>query len=265
MADEITSMMASLGMEDMNIPELKLVQATGGDYAKEIGAVPGKFFVSTTNEIYDNITVQVMIVTKQRTFWGRTEINDEPPICSSNDGLTSIEGQSCKGDNAHPACQHYRERASMDKEERRKECQLGYVVLALDTNGMPLIVRLMGISADTARDLNFLLTSNKAIRGNRGGFYFQITSVKKKTSSGEAFMFKFNLAKDNFPGPEAQAEYRRIAVEMKLLAPAPGTTAPKIAGPDQNQKALNPGDEKQTITPGEVGEAEQLIGDLTKI
>ena len=38
----IANMMSSLGMEDMNIPELKINQATGGDLIKEAGAKLGR-------------------------------------------------------------------------------------------------------------------------------------------------------------------------------------------------------------------------------
>lgn len=228
-SEPMRTMMSSLGMDDMNIPELKINQATGGDYAKEtLKATLGQMYVSTTGETYDSIDVQVLMVARNQTFWGRSDITDEPPICASLDGITSLDGQICK------ECQHYRERASMDKEERRKECQRGYVVLALDENGLPLVVRLMGISADAGRDLNFLLVT-KALRTNRAGFFFHIISLKKKTAAGEAWMFKFNLVKEKFPSAEQQVEYMKVASDMKLLQPAPEamritqTTEPEIA------------------------------------
>jgi hypothetical protein len=232
--DRITVMMASLGMEDMNIPELKLIQATGGDYAKkEANAKPGQFFVSTTNELHDNVNVQVLMVSKQRTFWGRTDITDDPPICSSLDGTNSIDGQTCK------ECPHFRERAAIDKEERRKECQLGYVVLALDENQMPLVIRLAGISADAGRDLNAMLYFNKGIRANRGGFFFRITSWDKKSASGNAFAFKFTLLKDKFPAVELQQEYMRVAGDMGLLKPVePVPVSQRIAETIADPKPL---------------------------
>ena len=210
--DKVASLMSSLGMEDMNIPELKLVQGVGGDYAKASGAKLGQFFVSTTNDIYDKLDVQVLHVAKQRTFWGRTDITDDPPICSSTDGITSLEGQPCK------QCQHYRERASMDKDERRKECQLSYMVLALDINQMPLIIRLSGISADAGRDLNAMLYFNKGLRSDRGGYFFRISSFEKKSAAGTAYAFKFTLQKEEFPDETMKLEYKRVAQDMRLLA-----------------------------------------------
>jgi hypothetical protein len=211
--EKITQMMSSLGMEDMNIPELKINQATGGDFAKEsLKAQLGQMYVSTTGDVYDQVDVQVFMVNKNRTFWGRTDITDDPPICSSLDGLTSVDGQVCK------TCQHFRERANPDKDERRKECQTGYVVLALDTNQMPLVIRLNGISADTARNLNTQLYYNKGVRANRGGFFFRITSMKKKTAAGEAWMFNFTLLKDKFPDESMRLEYHRVASDMGMLA-----------------------------------------------
>ena len=58
----------------------------------------------------------------------------------------------------------------MDKEERRKECQAGFVVLALDEQQMPLVIRLNGISADAGRNLAYQAFWNKALIANPGGF-----------------------------------------------------------------------------------------------
>ncbi len=229
--EKINVMMASLGMDDMNIPELKINQATGGDYAKEsLKANLGQMYVSTTGDIFDQVDVQVLMVQKNRTFWGRTDITDDPPICSSLDGVTSVDGQICK------ACQHYRERASMDKEERRKECQTGYVVMALDENQMPLVIRLMGISADAGRDLNAMLYFNKALRTNRGAFYFRVSTMKKKTAAGEAWMFKFLIQKEKFPSNDFQLEYARVAKDLGLLA-APAAPEQITQGEAESQEA----------------------------
>ncbi len=225
---QVNTMMSSLGMEDMNIPELKLIQATGGDYAKsQAGAKIGQFFVSTTNELFDTVDVQVLTVSKNRTFWGRTDITDDPPICSSLNGTTSVDGTPCK------ECPHYRERASLDKEERRKECQIGYVVLALDENQMPLVIRLHGISADAGRDLNAMLYFNKALRAQRGNFFFRVVSFEKKSASGNAFAFKFALLKDKFPDDTQKVEYLRVAADMGLLglpSPKPVAQIEKLGG-----------------------------------
>jgi hypothetical protein len=142
----------------------------------------------------------------------------------------------------------------MDKEERRKECQRGYVVLALDENGLPLVIRLMGITADAGRDLNFLLVT-KALRANRAGFFFHIISLKKKTAAGEAWMFKFNLVKEKFPSAEQQVEYMKVASDMKLLQPAPETM--RLT---QTNVLPEPIIEKQEITSGEVGKVEDVLG-----
>ncbi|MDD5229690.1 MAG: hypothetical protein PHC43_00015 [Candidatus Marinimicrobia bacterium] len=231
--EKTTIMMASLGMEDMNIPELKINQATGGDYAKEnLNAKLGQMYVSTTGDVHDKINVQVLMVQKNQTFWGRDDITDEPPICSSLDGIMSVDGQICK------ECQHYRARPSLDKDERRKECQAGYVVLALDENQMPLVIRLMGISADSGRDLNAMLYFNKGLRNNRGSFYFQITTLKKKTASGEAWMFKFLLVKDKFPSEEQISDYLKVARDLKVGSIAKPEETLEL--PHEETKSIDP-------------------------
>jgi len=212
--EKTNSMMASLGMEDMNIPELKLVQATGGDYAKEIGAQPGQFFVSTTNEILESVTIQIVNVGKTRSYWGRSEITEDPPKCSSLDGTVSVEGIVCKTDCPYNA---YRERANMDKEERRKECLMGFEILALDEQIMPLKIRLMGISADAGRDLSFqIYRMIKLLHISPGGFFFKVTSFKKKSAAGEAWAIKFIQLKDKFPSSEALKVYEDIQNDMGI-------------------------------------------------
>ena len=74
----IANMMSSLGMEDMNIPELKINQATGGDFIKEAGAKLGALYNSTTGEVMDEVSVQLLHIQKNRTYWGRSDITDRP-------------------------------------------------------------------------------------------------------------------------------------------------------------------------------------------
>jgi hypothetical protein len=246
--DKLIAMMSSLGMEDMNIPELKINQATGGDYAKEIGTKLGQLYNSTTNDIYDTVDLQILHIQKNRTFWGRTDITDEPPICSSLDGTTSVDGQNCKN------CTNYRERASLDKELRRKECQQGFVVMGIDEQGMPLVVRLTGISADAGRNLAYQAYWNKGLKTNPGGFFFRVSSSKKKTAAGEAWEFKFQLLKDKFPDPILVTEYNRIAGDMGLLRPAPA-----VAQIEDGRAARIAIPEKQVITPADVGKIDDLF------
>jgi len=278
--EKTNSMMASLGMEDMNIPELKLVQATGGDYAKEIGAQPGQFFVSTTNDILESVTIQIVNIGKTRSYWGRTEITEDPPKCSSLDGEVSVEGIVCKTDCPYNA---YREMANFDKEERRKECLMGFEILALDEQIMPLKIRLMGISVTAGRDLSFqIYRMIKLLHISPGGFFFKVTSFKKKSAAGEAYAIKFNQLKDKFPSPEALKVYEDIQNDMGISAIEMGKAIPSIAetGKDAAQEILRIAQEnktteqafdalesanknaKETITPSDVGKIENVIPDI---
>ncbi len=248
-SEPIRTMMSSLGLDDMNIPELKINQATGGDYAKEsLNAKLGQMYVSTTGDVLDQVDLQILMVQRNQTFWGRNDITDEPPICASLDGVMSLDGQECK------ACVHFRERASLDKEERRKECQRGYVVMALDENQMPYVIRLMGISADAGRDLNAMLYFNKPLKVNRGGFFFRVTTLKKKTQAGEAWMFKFLLLKDKFPTPDQQLEYVRVATDMKMIGPA---QPPEVPAGQRIAEALADPSSRETTKVEEGGEQKQ--------
>ena len=251
MGDEmINTLMSSLGMEDMNIPELKINQATGGDYAKEIGTKLGQLYNSTTGDMYDTVDVQVLHIQKNRTYWGRTDITDDPPICSSLDGVMSVNGDVCKTGCPYHA---YRERANIDKDERRKECQAGFVVLCLDEQQMPLVIRLNGISADAGRNLAYQAFWNKALKQSPGGFFFRVSSSKKKTAAGEAWEFKFLLVKDKFPEPAMVAEYNRIAHELIKL-PA-GTPPEQITAGERIAEALADPASKNEVTTGKQSES----------
>ena len=241
----IANMMSSLGMEDMNIPELKINQATGGDFIKEAGAKLGALYNSTTGEVMDEVSVQLLHIQKNRTYWGRSDITDDPPICSSQDGKMSVEGITCKTGCPYHA---FRDRASMDKEERRKECQAGFVVLALDEQQMPLVIRLNGISADAGRNLAYQAFWNKALKANPGGFYFRVLTSKKKTASGEAYEFKFLLRSDKFPSLEASQFYGKTARELLGLqqqAPLGQRLAEVLADPANQLPPADPNTARQ--------------------
>jgi hypothetical protein len=179
---------------DMAIPEIKLVQNVGGDEAKAFGAKPGDFYCSITQEIIDGTKGFAVVVSgpaqKTRTYWGTTEIKDEPPICASNDGITSVMGDNCQ-----TACPYQAFNDApylLPVEERRKKCVPNYHVTAIKTSDMmPVLIRCSGISSMAAKELNTLLKFHKSIRGQFHKAIITVTSVKKKAASGEAYAIKF--------------------------------------------------------------------------
>lgn len=179
---------------DFAIPEVKLIQSIGGDEAKAYGAQPGMFYISLTQEILPAEGFDIVVVqppSKNRTYWGREVIEDEPPVCASLDGTTSINGDVCE--KACPYKAFTDAPYLLNATERRLKCTANYNVLGLKTNDMmPVIIRCSGISAQAAKELNTLLGFHKVLRGGQQfKATIHVSSVKKKTDYGESFAIKF--------------------------------------------------------------------------
>jgi hypothetical protein len=181
-------------MNDMAIPEMKLVQALGGDEAKVFGAKAGDFYCPITQQVVPGATGFQMVIlrmpTKTRTYWGRTEIEDEPPTCGSSDGETSLNGDICKS-----ACPYkvYNDNPGMvPAEQRRALCTPSFNVVGVNTaDMMPVMIRCSGISAGAARNLITLLTFHKDIKGKPYKVTLKVTAVTKKTPFGDSYAVAF--------------------------------------------------------------------------
>ena len=180
--------MDTFGPEDMAIPEVKLIQNVGGSEAKDQGAVPGDFYSNITGEVikgHEGFDIIVVDIQKNRTYWGRTEIEEDPPICASLDTRTSILGDSCD------ECPHDARCDTpwlIDATERRTKCLLNFNVLAINAaNSMPLLMRVSGISTQAVRELITQLRLNKHLKGQYHRAVIHVGSMAKKTASGEAF------------------------------------------------------------------------------
>ncbi len=181
-----------LDTEDLQIPEIKLIQATGGSLAKGEGAEPGDFHASLTGDVYkgkEGFDMVVVRMAKQRTYWGRTEMTDEPPKCASLQ-VTPQGGQSIFGDDCSE-CEHRLDApGAVSAEERRNGCTIGYNILSL-IEEIPMILRPSGISAGAAKELYTQLTLNRQIAKQWYRAKTHVTSVSKTTQSGEAFALRF--------------------------------------------------------------------------
>lgn len=181
-----------LGPEDMAIPEIKLVQNVGGDTAKQAGADPGDFYCSLTDEIIkgnEGFDLVIVAMQKNRTYWGREDITDEPPLCASMDAksMQSLNGGDCK------TCQHRNEAPwLLSPTERRTKCLVNYNVLGIGAaDYLPVLLRATGISSQTAKELYTQLTLNRHLIGAWYKAKTHVTSVKKKTGAGDAYAIKF--------------------------------------------------------------------------
>lgn len=233
MADTaIPRSMDSFGSDDMAMPELKLIQNVGGDDAKTAGAKPGDLYCSLTGDIFkgeEGFKIVIVDVKKQRTYWGRTEILDEPPECASLDGVASIYGKDCKG------CEFYTDTPwAIDPGERRKFCTLRYNMIAVNfETGLPLLIRTTGNSAKAVRELISSLRFNKLLKGEIHRAIIRVNTQKKKSISGDSYAYKFTPA-----GIISEAEK---AKEMETLTI-------QLIG---TQVALPEGQEEETPGPAE--------------
>lgn len=202
---------------EMALPEFKLVQAVGGDYAKSLGAKPGQFFCTLNDTIADELEIVVVDIQAMRTYWGREEIEDSPPDCASFNAksMRSISGEDCN------TCSHKCDTPWLVKpQERRQMCNLNYVIMGIKVDDfLPLLIRAGGISALPVRQLITQLRLNRALRGDYHRAIVGITSIKKKTSAGEAYTLHpriKTLITDETKADELKAESNRL-----LGAPIP--------------------------------------------
>jgi len=218
-----------LDPEDLQIPEIKLIQATGGAMAKEDKAKAGDFYATMTGEVYPGdkgFDLVPLRIGKQRTFWGRTDITDEPPQCAST-RVVSGGGESIFGDDCSK-CEHRLEVAGAVKaEERRKMCIINYNILGLVDN-LPVVIRPSGLSASATMDLYTQLKLNREIKAEWYRVKSHVTSVHKTTSAGDAFAIKFG--KLQLVEDQEQLEFN--ADYAKQLIGAQITQIPETATPE---------------------------------
>ena len=206
---------------DLAIPEIKLIQNVGGDEAKDAGAQAGDFYCALTGEVFKGSEGFNIVVTGkskvERTYWGADhEVqSDEPPTCSSTDGMTSVNGDVCK--TACPYQAFTDAPGLLSAEERKGKCTPGYRVMGISlTNMMPVFIRCSGISATAARELNTLLAFHKNIRGQYFKAMFTVISIKQKTASGEAYKIKFG--EPTLLNAEAQTEVKELMQAVGIIA-----------------------------------------------
>jgi hypothetical protein len=224
--------------KDMAIPEIKIVQNVGGDEAKAQGANPGDFYCALTGEVIPGNEGFELVLSErasvERTYWGPNhEVqSDDPPICSSWDGMTSNNGDECQTDCPYNAfCDAP---GLLGAEERKAKCTPGFKVTGISlTNMMPVFIRCSGWSAGAARELNFMITFHKNMKGQFYKAKFRVSTIKRKGTSGEAFVIKFG--QPELLSPESLTEVKQIIESMI------GEALPELTSTQQVQKALTPG------------------------
>ena len=224
----------NLGPDDMAIPEIKLVQNVGGTTAKAAGAKPGDFHRTLTDEIIpgtEGFDIVIVAMQKNRVYWGRSDIIDEPPECASMDAksMRNMDGEDCS------QCPHRNETPwLLTPQERREKCLVNYNVLALGLpDQAPVLLRLTGISAQAAKELYTQLSLNKQLKGAWYKAKTHVASVPKKSAAGDAFAIHFG--KLQLAGEAVLIEELRLQSHQLL-----GT---QIALPEGREPESTPEDE----------------------
>jgi len=205
------------GPGEMAIPEWRLLQKVGGDWAKSLGGQPGQFFNKITDELADELNIVVVDILIGRAKWG-CEISDAGPICASMDAKTnlSIYGNDCLQcpDRADAPW-------SLDATERRTKCCLNYTILGIDLDHdyMPIMLRAHGTSALASRQLITQLKMNRALRGE---YYRAVVNIKcqeKNTPFGTTYTIHPKIVE--LITDTSKAEELKIESNKLLGAPIP--------------------------------------------
>lgn len=205
------------GSQEMAIPEWRIIQKTGGDYAKTQGGEPGQFYNSIIDEIADELNIIVVDILSGRARWGQ-EITSAGPICASFDARSniSLSGEDCT------KCQYRVDTPwSMSAAERRTMCCLNYAILGidLDYDHIPVILRMHGISALPTRQLMTQLRMNRSLKGQYHRAKINIKGVAKDTPYGTAYVMRPKIVK--LITEEVEVEELRVESLRLLGTPIP--------------------------------------------
>ncbi len=203
--------------QEMAIPEWRLIQKTGADYAKELGGEPGQFFNTVTAEIANELNIVIVDILSGRTRWGQ-EITSSGPICASLDARSnrSVSGMDCSD------CEFRVDTPwSINAPERRQKCCLNYTLLGidLDHDHTPMIFRMHGISAVAARQLITQLRMNRSLKGEYHRAIINVKSAEKTTPYGIAYATHIRLA--GLIEDEVETQELKIESQRLLGAPIP--------------------------------------------
>ena len=193
MTDEKRPRLDEYGIQDMVLPEWRLVQRIGGDWAKGQGANPGQFHNTITDDISDELNIVVVDILEGRTRWGEG-VGSEGPECYSLDarGNLSANGDDCQ------SCQYRLDTPwSVAAVERRLMCCLNFTILGIDTDhdNLPVIIRAHGVSVKPVRELITQLKLNRTLKRQ---YYRAIVNIKgeeKKTTFGSVYALHLKIVR----------------------------------------------------------------------
>ena len=211
MSEEPERKMDGYGPEDMAIPEWRLLQKVGGDWAKSMGGKPGQFYNKTSDELANELNIVVVDILMGRAKWG-AEISDAGPVCASMDAKTN---RSIYNDDCLQCPDRLDAPWSVDATERRTKCCLNYSILGIDIDHdlMPIMLRTHGTSALASRQLITQLKMNRALRGEYYRALVNIKCQEKNTPFGTTYVIHpkiVQLITDESRAKELQIESNKL-------------------------------------------------------
>ncbi len=217
MSEQPERKMDGYGPEDMAIPEWRLLQKVGGDWAKSLGGKAGQFYNKTTDELADELNIVVVDIITGRAKWG-TEISDAGPVCASMDAKNNV---SIYNDDCLQCPDRLDAPWSVDATERRTKCCLNYSILGIDIdhNLMPIMLRVHGTSALAARRLITQLKMNRALRGEYYRARINIKCQEKTTPFGTTYVIHPKIVE--LITDESKTKELKIESNKLLGAPIP--------------------------------------------
>ena len=203
--------------EEMAIPEWRVVQKVGADWAREQGANEGQYYNTLTGDIADELNLIVVDILSGRARWG-AEITSSGPICFS---LDAKSGKSAGGEDCNKCEYRLDTPWSVEAGERRKMCCLNYTILGidLDYDNAPVILRGHGVSALPIRQLITQLRMNRSLRGEYHRAVINIKSQEKNTPYGPTYTMRPKLLR--LITDEVEAEELKVQSLRLLGTPIP--------------------------------------------
>ena len=250
MTDEVRPKLDDYGTQEMVIPEWRLIQKIGGDWAKAQGANPGQFHNAITDDISHELNIVVVDILEGRTKWGE-EIGRVGPECYS---LDAKSGQGADGAD----CQQCPDRLDtpwlVSAAERRTRCCLNFTVLGIDVDhdNLPIIVRAHGVSVKPVRELITQLRLNKGLKRQYYRAVVNIKSEEVKTAFGSVFAIHPKIIR--LVTDESLVQTLRLQSQELLGAPL---ALPEGRSEDEVEVELQPGPDYRPVVADKRGEFEK--------
>lgn len=156
-------------------------------------ARPGQFLNAASGEVYDEITVVVLAVSKPRVKFPQGSTFGEKPECRSNDGLVPSPYAKIPQSKTCATCSH-----SKWYNGNRPGCQESYRLLfVMKETGLPHYFQAKGLGFAPTTDMLQFIKSDMTVRERQGtpyrmyDYYFTISAHKATGAKGVVYVPRY--------------------------------------------------------------------------